>query len=158
MLARDPSGRLGVLDASECPPTFSFPATLVVGIIWAEIRVKSVCGESRRRTRAGRGRYESSCLRTKGCIRLHRSERRTPYVLEQSTTRARSEWKNRTSRAPFRIRSWHRRKSPSVRWWARRFVTGSMRMKAGTATKMVLDMIDNRRNGQDGNGVWKPDG
>ena len=27
------SGRLGVLDASECPPTFSVPATLVVGNI-----------------------------------------------------------------------------------------------------------------------------
>jgi N-acetylmuramic acid 6-phosphate etherase len=27
------SGRLGVLDASECPPTFSVPATLVQGII-----------------------------------------------------------------------------------------------------------------------------
>ena len=27
------SGRLGVLDASECPPTFSVPETMVVGII-----------------------------------------------------------------------------------------------------------------------------
>src|SRR5579872_1945595 len=27
------SGRLGVLDASECPPTFSVPADLVQGII-----------------------------------------------------------------------------------------------------------------------------
>lgn len=27
------SGRLGVLDASECPPTFSVPPTMVVGII-----------------------------------------------------------------------------------------------------------------------------
>jgi N-acetylmuramic acid 6-phosphate etherase len=28
-----PSGRLGVLDASECPPTFGVPNTLVVGVI-----------------------------------------------------------------------------------------------------------------------------
>ena len=27
------SGRIGVLDASECPPTFSVPATMVVGLI-----------------------------------------------------------------------------------------------------------------------------
>ena len=27
------SGRLGVLDASECPPTFSTPETMVVGVI-----------------------------------------------------------------------------------------------------------------------------
>ena len=27
------SGRIGVLDASECPPTFGVPDTLVVGII-----------------------------------------------------------------------------------------------------------------------------
>ena len=27
------SGRLGVLDASECPPTFSVPPGLVIGII-----------------------------------------------------------------------------------------------------------------------------
>src|SRR5919197_5799622 len=27
------SGRLGVLDASECPPTFSVPPTMVVGVI-----------------------------------------------------------------------------------------------------------------------------
>lgn len=27
------SGRLGVLDASECPPTFSVPPSMVVGLI-----------------------------------------------------------------------------------------------------------------------------
>src|SRR5690242_10303558 len=27
------SGRLGVLDASECPPTFNVPPTMVVGLI-----------------------------------------------------------------------------------------------------------------------------
>src|ERR1044071_9385996 len=27
------SGRLGVLDAAECPPTFSVPTTMVVGVI-----------------------------------------------------------------------------------------------------------------------------
>src|ERR1051325_8009522 len=27
------SGRLGVLDAAECPPTFSVPSTMVVGVI-----------------------------------------------------------------------------------------------------------------------------
>ena len=27
------SGRLGILDASECPPTFGVPASMVVGLI-----------------------------------------------------------------------------------------------------------------------------
>ena len=32
------SGRLGILDASECPPTYGVPPSLVIGIIAGETR------------------------------------------------------------------------------------------------------------------------
>ena len=44
------SGRLGVLDASECPPTFSVPPTLVQGLIAGGDSALRKSSESLRRT------------------------------------------------------------------------------------------------------------
>lgn len=53
------SGRLGVLDASECPPTFGVPHGLVVGLIVE--RAGRVAESGRRRGRQPTGRRRRSC-------------------------------------------------------------------------------------------------
>ena len=54
------SGRLGVLDASECPPTFGVPHGLVVGLIrWARCITESRRRGGRQQT-VGRGRSEGT--------------------------------------------------------------------------------------------------
>jgi N-acetylmuramic acid 6-phosphate etherase len=64
------SGRLGVLDASECPPTFGVPPSLVQGIIAGGRRalVRSAEGNRKetrpgngRRSRLGRMRHDTFC-------------------------------------------------------------------------------------------------
>ena len=76
------SGRLGVLDASECPPTFSTPPTMVVGII---------AGAEQALTRAVEG-AEDSLTQAALDLQTHQfcqhdvlvgiaTSGRTPYVL-----------------------------------------------------------------------------
>lgn len=49
------SGRLGVLDASECPPTFNTPPDMVVGVIaGGEVALRTAVEEVEDRTDAGR--------------------------------------------------------------------------------------------------------
>jgi len=80
------SGRLGVLDATECPPTFGTPRTLVQGIIAGGRRalVRSVEGS------------EDDSKTSQAALRKHRvgerdvvvgimASRRTPYAAEQKT-------------------------------------------------------------------------
>lgn len=47
------SGRLGVLDAAECPPTFGVPADKVVGIIAGRATLRCATPASRRGRSAG---------------------------------------------------------------------------------------------------------
>jgi hypothetical protein len=69
------SGRLGVLDASECPPTFSTPPELVVGLI-AGGRANDVHRRGRRSSRCGPARSEADRAFVKGCRRRNRDQRK----------------------------------------------------------------------------------
>ena len=76
------SGRLGVLDASECPPTFGVPAGCVVGLI---------AGGEQAFTRAVEGAEDDPSLAEADLRAYHLTDRdfviglaasgRTPYVL-----------------------------------------------------------------------------
>ncbi len=136
------SGRLGVLDAAECPPTFNSDPTQVVGII---------AGGPKALLRAVEGAEDSSDLAKEDLRNIDlcsqdvvvgiASSGRTPYVLG-GLDYARSQGAyaigvscNRdgaiASRADLSI-------APVV---GPEVVSGSTRMKAGTATKMVLNML-----------------
>ena len=136
------SGRLGVLDASECPPTFGTPPELVVGLI---------AGGPQALTRAVEGAEDSRELAAADLAAINLSARdvlvgiatsgRTPYVLG-GLAHARSV-------GAFAIGFACNDKSeleavaelmivPRV---GPEIVTGSTRLKAGTATKMVLNML-----------------
>ena len=136
------SGRLGVLDASECPPTFSTPPSMVVGLI---------AGGPTALTRAVEGAEDSPELGAKDLDGVEATARdvvvgiatsgRTPYVLG-AVDRARAIGAptvgiacNRPSLLGERV---DLEIAPLV---GPEVIAGSTRLKAGTATKMVLNMI-----------------
>jgi N-acetylmuramic acid 6-phosphate etherase len=136
------SGRLGVLDASECPPTFSVPPSMVVGLI---------AGGPTALTRAIEGAEDdplqgAADLRALGVKPVDlvvgiATSGRTPYVLgaieEAKAVGAATVGIacNRPSLLGTRVDlEIALLVGPEV-------ITGSTRLKAGTATKLVLNMI-----------------
>ncbi len=136
------SGRLGVLDAAECPPTFGVPASRVVGV---------VAGGRRALTRAVEGAEDRGAEARRALARLRVGPRDvvcaicasgvTPFALAGlSAARRRGARTLLVTCAP----------SPALRSLADvviaprvgpEVLAGSTRMKAGAATKMVLHTL-----------------
>ena len=136
------SGRLGVLDASECPPTFGTPPEMVVGII---------AGGSAALTRSVEDAEDSAEDGAAEIDRLEVGERdvvvgiatsgRTPFVL--GAIQRAAERKAATVGIACN--------QPSLMGGlvdveiavlvGPEILAGSTRLKAGTATKMILNMI-----------------
>ena len=136
------SGRLGVLDASECPPTFSAPSEWFIGIIAGGDQAlrKSIEGAEDDSNAAksdlknfkitkndliigiscsGAAKYVVSALeygKEKGANTVYLVTNPTPYLMANVNVVITVDT------------------GPEI-------ITGSTRMKAGTATKMVLNMI-----------------
>ncbi len=137
------SGRLGVLDAAECPPTFGTPPEMVVGLIagGAAALVRSIEGAEDDTAAAVR---ELSSLKVgdKDVVVGIAASGTTPYV-GSALARAQA-LGSRTiflscSEPPERLRD-----SCDVCITVPvgpEIVTGSTRMKAGTATKLVLNTL-----------------
>ena len=136
------SGRLGVVDASECPPTFGVPFDLVIGIIaggdtairkavefaeddedqaWADLDVYNITEQDVLVGIAASGttpyvvgglKYANKHRITTGCIVCNSG---SPVAIE--------------AQFPVEVVT-----GPE-------FLTGSTRMKAGTAQKLVLNML-----------------
>ena len=136
------SGRLGVLDASECPPTYGVPRTLVQGIIAGGRRalVRSVEG-AEDDPAAGAAELDKRRLRADDVVCGIAACGLTPFV-RGAVTRAR-----KIGAATLFVTC-----SPEVRdaldtdvvicpVVGPEVVTGSTRMKAGTATKLVLNTL-----------------
>ncbi len=136
------SGRLGVLDASECPPTFSTPPELVIGLIAGghQALTRAIEGAEDIADHGRRDLMESRLSAQDAVVGIATSGR-TPYVIgglryAQSlgaatigfSCNARSEL---SAYSQIMI-------SPIV---GAEVISGSTRMKAGTATKMVLNML-----------------
>ena len=136
------SGRLGVLDASECPPTFSVPPELVVGVMAggdSALRASSEGVEDD--PDAGARDLAAGAFGAKDVLVGIAASGRTPYVLGAvryarqlgATTVGIScspdSELSRSVRIPISPLP-----GPEV-------VTGSTRLKAGTATKLVLNML-----------------
>mgnify|MGYP000234816022 FL=1 len=136
------SGRLGVLDASEIPPTYGMPNTLVIGLIAGGDRALRNPVESAEDDldKAWRNFNNIISIRTIPWVGIAASGT-TPYVIG-ALRKARSEGiltasiscnpdSPMAAEAEIAI-------EPVV---GPEFVTGSTRMKSGTAQKMVLNMI-----------------
>ena len=136
------SGRLGILDASECPPTYGVPFDMVIGIM---------AGGDKAMRKAVEGAEDSKELAVNDLKELGLSDKdtlvglaasgRTPYVIGGleyaeslgAKTVAVSCVKNAKISALA--------DAPIEVVVGAEAVTGSTRMKAGTAQKMVLNMI-----------------
>src|SRR5271165_340524 len=136
------SGRLGVLDASECPPTFNTPPELVRAIIAggdAALRRPAEAAEDRPETGAS-DLLTSGFGHTDVLVGISASGR-TPYVLGAvAQARRLGAITCGISCTPDSelSRSVHFPIEPLV---GPEILTGSTRLRAGTATKLVLNMI-----------------
>jgi N-acetylmuramic acid 6-phosphate etherase len=137
------SGRLGVLDAAECPPTFGSAPTQVVGIIAGgpTALVKSAEGAEDDR-KAGAAAMDTAGVNGRDVVIGIAASGSTPFV-HAALERARA-LKARTgivacSEPPRAVRD--ACDVAIVPLVGPEALTGSTRMKAGTATKLVLNTI-----------------
>jgi N-acetylmuramic acid 6-phosphate etherase len=137
------SGRLGVLDASECPPTFGTDPTMVQGIIAggpaALLRAQEGAED---RPDGGRADLEAAGVTAGDVVVGIAASGTTPYVrgaLEHARTLgARTVIVACSPPAPELVEQLDVAILPIT---GPEVVTGSTRLKAGTATKMVLNML-----------------
>ena len=138
------SGRLGVLDASECPPTFRTPPELVQGIMagGAPALVRSVEGAEDDAT-AGVEAIKARKVRARDVVVGISASGRTPFVWGALDEAGRRGAKTvLLCFNPFKKMTGHRRPNlviaPRI---GPEILTGSTRLKAGTATKLILNML-----------------
>jgi len=136
------SGRLGVLDASEVPPTFGVRQTLVQGIIAGGNRALTSSIEGAEdHPESGAGDLRERGLRASDAVVGIAASGSTPYVLgalKFARSRGAYTIALTTNRATPVSRIAHLTIAPVT---GREVIAGSTRMKSGTAQKMVLNMI-----------------
>jgi N-acetylmuramic acid 6-phosphate etherase len=136
------SGRLGIVDASECPPTFGVPHGMVVGLIaGGDSAIRKAVEMAEDDTEQGWKDLLKHNITSKDFVIGLSASGTTPYVLgalkacrennigtgcvvcnENSPIASESDFPVEVIVGP-------------------EFVTGSTRMKSGTAQKMVLNMV-----------------
>jgi N-acetylmuramic acid 6-phosphate etherase len=137
------SGRLGLLDASECPPTFGTPPELVVGIIAGgyPALVKSVEG-AEDDVNAGMRAVDDARITPRDMVIGIAASGTTPYVraaLSRAQTIGATTGLVACAPPPALLRDTC--DVVVVPLVGPEALTGSTRMKAGTATKLVLNTI-----------------
>ena len=136
------SGRLGVLDASECPPTYGIDPTLIQGLI---------AGGKEALTTAIEGAEDSQDQAIEDLKNIHLTDKdvvcgiaasgRTPYVISAL------QYAHTVSSETISICCVHNGDISKYAHYpievitGAEVVTGSTRMKAGTAQKLILNMI-----------------
>ncbi|MCB2212432.1 N-acetylmuramic acid 6-phosphate etherase [bacterium] len=135
------SGRLGVLDAAECPPTYGVPATMVIGIIAGGDSALKVAAEGAEDDeQQAMVDLEAHGVNAKDAVLGITARGQTPYVRAiLREAKRRGAWAglltcNAVEHDPDLDALVVLDVGPEV-------VTGSTRMKAGLATKMALTMI-----------------
>lgn len=136
------SARLGVLDASECPPTFSVPEGMVIGLIAGGPKaILHAVEGAEDDTEEGKRNLQEISLSSKDVVVGIAVSGRTPYVVgalnyaqsigAKTISLACNPHSTLADMADIAI-------SPVV---GPEVVTGSTRLKSGTAQKLVLNML-----------------
>jgi N-acetylmuramic acid 6-phosphate etherase len=137
------SGRLGVVDASECPPTFGTPYGMIEGYIAGG-------REAMFRAQEGAEDHESNGAKDVMAARVTDKDvvcgiaasRRTPYVIgavkKAKELGAATLYITCNPRSEFNIKEVDVAMCPYV---GPEVIMGSTRMKSGTAQKLVLNML-----------------
>ena len=136
------SGRLGILDASECPPTFGVDSELVIGIIAggdkAIRKSQEYAEDSLTQAWKDLKKYK---ITEKDIVIGVAASGTTPYVLggikECNKNKVVTGCITCNKNSPLSTIA----KYPIVAVVGPEYITGSSRMKAGTAQKLILNMI-----------------
>lgn len=136
------SGRLGILDASECPPTFGVPHEMVIGLIaGGDKAIRKAVENAEDSITQGWLDLQNEGISTNDVVIGIAASGTTPYVV--STLKKANEngiitgCITMNEGSPLALTATY----PIVAVVGPEFVTGSSRMKAGTAQKMILNMI-----------------
>jgi len=136
------SGRLGVLDASECPPTFGVPEGMVVGLIAGGDRALRYPIEGAEDDRGeGRRDLERIALAARDVVVGIAVSGRTPYViggLDYARSLGATSVALSCNPGSAIARMADIAISPLV---GPEVLTGSTRLKSGTAQKLILNML-----------------
>ena len=136
------SGRLGILDASECPPTFGVSHELVIGLIaGGDSAIRKAVEFAEDSISQGWKDLKAYNLSTKDVVIGIAASGTTPYVISAlekcNLNNVITGCITCNHNSPLSNAS----KYPIEVIVGPEFVTGSSRMKAGTAQKLVLNMI-----------------
>jgi N-acetylmuramic acid 6-phosphate etherase len=136
------SGRLGVVDASECPPTFGVPFDYVVGIIaGGDTAIRKAVENAEDDTKQAWNDLEIYSITEKDCVIGLAASGTTPYVIGGLNTARQKGILTGcivcNEGGPIAAES----DFPVEVVVGPEFLTGSTRMKSGTAQKLVLNML-----------------
>ena len=136
------SGRLGIVDASECPPTYGVPQGLVIGIIaGGDKAIRKAVEFAEDDTEQGWKDLQQHKVTKKDVVIGIAASGSTPYIIGALKACNKNEIItacivcNKSSN----IAKESKHKIEVI--VGPEFVTGSTRMKSGTAQKLVLNMI-----------------
>lgn len=136
------SGRLGIVDASECPPTYGIPHGIVVGIIaGGDQAIRKAVEFAEDNTTQGWIDLQEYNINEKDTVIGIAASGTTPYVISALNNCKKNNIITGcitcNQGSPIMTAS----DFPIVAEVGPEFVTGSTRMKAGTAQKLILNMI-----------------
>ena len=136
------SGRLGIVDASECPPTFGVPHGMVVGLIaGGDTAIRKAVEFAEDDTEQGWKDLQEHAIGKDDTVIGIAASGGTPYVIGalESARKAGVLTGCITCNpdSPVTLACDH----PIIAVVGPEFVTGSTRMKSGTAQKLILNMI-----------------
>ncbi|OHX65509.1 N-acetylmuramic acid 6-phosphate etherase [Flammeovirga pacifica] len=136
------SGRLGIVDASECPPTFGVPFDVVIGLIaGGDTAIRKAVEHAEDDAHQAWKDLQEYNINSNDCLIGIAASGRTPYVIGGM------EKANENGILTGCIVCNPNSKMADVAQFpveiivGPEFVTGSTRMKAGTAQKLCLNMI-----------------
>jgi N-acetylmuramic acid 6-phosphate etherase len=136
------SGRLGILDASECPPTFGVSPDLVIGIIaGGDHAIRNAVEFAEDSENQGWKDLQAYNISDKDIVVGIAASGTTPYVISALETCNKNNIITGciacNKNSPLSLTAQY----PIEPVVGPEFVTGSSRMKAGTAQKLILNMI-----------------
>lgn len=136
------SGRLGIVDASECPPTFGVPHELVVGLIaGGDSAIRKAVEFAEDSTQQGWTDLQEHNISNKDIVIGIAASGTTPYVISAlekcNENNIVTGCITCNAQSPLALTA----QFPIEVVVGAEFVTGSSRMKAGTAQKLILNML-----------------
>jgi N-acetylmuramic acid 6-phosphate etherase len=136
------SGRLGVLDASEVPPTFGVPDTMVIGLIaGGEVALRKAVESAEDDPNKAWKELEIFNINTKDTVIGIAASGTTPYVIGGIIKARENSILTGCITCNPVSKLVEVTEIPIVVVVGPEFVTGSTRLKAGSAQKMILNMI-----------------